>query len=94
MIRNVHLHILSIPDPGPRGQKGTGSRIRKTGANGEMIIQNTVPRPAVFLWVDIVDCDDGVLDSGLVIVGVGLSPHAEGVGLEAGHAEHGVIPKN
>ncbi len=57
-------------------------------------VQNTVPRPAVFLWVDIVDCDDGVLDSGLVIVGVGLSPHAEGVGLEAGHAEHGVIPKN
>jgi hypothetical protein len=56
-------------------------------------VQNTVPRPAVFLWVDIVDGDDGVLDSGLVVVGVGLGPHAEGVGLEAGHAEHCIVPE-
>jgi hypothetical protein len=59
-------------------------------------IRNTAkysPRPAVFLWVNIVDCDDGMLDSGLVVVGVGLGPHAEGVGLEAGHAEHCVVPK-
>lgn len=35
---------------------------------------------------------DGVLDSGLIVVGVGLGPHAESVGLEAGLAEHGVEP--
>jgi hypothetical protein len=34
-----------------------------------------------------------MLDSGLVVVGVGLGPHAEGVGLEAGHAEHCVVPR-
>ncbi len=56
-------------------------------------VQNTVPRPAVFLWVDIVDCHDSVLDSGLVVVCVGLGSHAEGVGLEAGHAEHCVVPE-
>jgi hypothetical protein len=30
MIRDPDLVLLLIPNPGPRGQKGTGSRIRNT----------------------------------------------------------------
>ncbi len=72
------------PDPGPQVPQNWCN----SGNNTEFSL-----RPAVFLWVNIVDCDDGVLDSGLVVVCVRLGPHAEGVGLEAGHAEHCVIPK-
>ena len=48
--------------------------------------------PAVVLVLDVVHPDNGVLHPSLVVVGVGLGPHAEGVGLEAGLAEHRIEP--
>jgi hypothetical protein len=38
-IRRIRILILPIPDPGSKGQKGTGSRIRNTG-NGNTIFVN------------------------------------------------------
>jgi hypothetical protein len=48
--------------------------------------------PAVVVVLDIVHPDNGVLDAGLIVVGVRLGSHPEGVGLEAGLAEHRVKP--
>jgi hypothetical protein len=49
MIRDIHprsririLVFLSIPDPGSRGQKGTGSRIRNTNYNTYIYPQQAV----------------------------------------------------
>ena len=42
--------------------------------------------------LDAVHRHNGMLHPGLVVVGVGLCPHAEGVGLESSLGEHGIKP--
>ena len=43
--------------------------------------------------VDVVDRDDGVLNLGLIVVGVCLGAHTEWVGLEAGVTEYCVVSR-
>jgi hypothetical protein len=48
--------------------------------------------PAVVVVLNIVHPDNGVLHARFIIVGVRLGAHPEGVGLEAGLAEHCIEP--
>jgi len=49
--------------------------------------------PAVIVILNGLHPDNGVLDSGLIVVGVRLGPHTEGVGLETGLGEHRIEPE-